>query len=384
MSEEGELTKASKLFQTIGFIIVVTGAIMLLLSFYLNPTQFFGIPQEISAIISGALLSVGFILMMAGIFVMSFLGTRKLVIKRETFSILKCSSPSSCEEIIIRDFKKGDHVFKELDETCIQCNQPYYISAIVHTPLKKPPKPPDYEKFRVGKFKQRKKYRTETVIGCLNHECDEKISRAHEESDYIFKPVEQTCSQCGQQMKILEISDHILKESEPLVKKEAKYAKIKSIPIKKPKHQRVSRTVLACTSEKHCSFETTREFQEGDYMMKQLQETCEKCGAPLMIKQVVEVLQNKKHAEKPPKIKSKVIKRKIEHETQVQVHCENTECNFSQIREFKEGDYIYKIEDEKCNKCGSSLIVFRIFDTKLEKPLKTKLRPTSVPSESST
>ena len=49
----------------------------------------------------------------------------------------------------------------------------------------------------------------------------------------------------------------------------------------------------------------------------------------------------------------------ISPEIRVQVVCRN--CGFKVIRNFREGDYISKIVDEKCEKCGGEMIVDLIY-----------------------
>jgi len=46
-------------------------------------------------------------------------------------------------------------------------------------------------------------------------------------------------------------------------------------------------------------------------------------------------------------------------EVKVQLTCKN--CSFKEIRNFKEGDYISKVDDKKCSKCGGDMIVDLIY-----------------------
>jgi len=43
-------------------------------------------------------------------------------------------------------------------------------------------------------------------------------------------------------------------------------------------------------------------------------------------------------------------------------------CDIKIIRDFKEGDYIFKVTDERCKKCGEPMIILAIYDVS---PTKT-------------
>jgi hypothetical protein len=79
--------------------------------------------------------SFNFIGLILGIFMISFAfnllnvgarGVPPLVKPVNTVSVIKCHK---CEYTEIRDFQKGDYIFKELDE-CKDCNNVKYIKTI--------------------------------------------------------------------------------------------------------------------------------------------------------------------------------------------------------------------------------------------------------------
>ena len=50
-----------------------------------------------------------------------------------------------------------------------------------------------------------------------------------------------------------------------------------------------------------------------------------------------------------------------------ELRCEK--CGFKVVRDYKEGDYISKVDDQKCSKCGNNLMVDLIYS--IPPPTKT-------------
>ena len=65
-------------------------------------------------------------------------------------------------------------------------------------------------------------------------------------------------------------------------------------------------------------------------------------------------------------------KKQVEHEppppTVTEIHCDNPECDFKEIRQFEAGDYILKALDAKCPKCSSTMTIEGVYVVKEEKP----------------
>ena len=65
-------------------------------------------------------------------------------------------------------------------------------------------------------------------------------------------------------------------------------------------------------------------------------------------------------------------KKPVEHEppppTVTEIHCDNPECDFKEIRQFESGDYILKPVDAKCPKCSSKMTIEGVYVVKEDKP----------------
>ncbi|MFW9955854.1 MAG: hypothetical protein ACFFD3_15000 [Candidatus Thorarchaeota archaeon] len=64
-------------------------------------------------------------------------------------------------------------------------------------------------------------------------------------------------------------------------------------------------------------------------------------------------------------------KKRVEHEppppTVTEIHCDNLECDFKEIRQFEKGDYILKPVNAKCPKCSGPMTVEGVYVVKEEK-----------------
>jgi len=65
-------------------------------------------------------------------------------------------------------------------------------------------------------------------------------------------------------------------------------------------------------------------------------------------------------------------KKQVEQEppppTVTEIHCDNPECDFKEIRQFESGDYVLKPLDAKCPKCSSKMTIEGVYVVKEEKP----------------
>ncbi|MCF2137206.1 MAG: hypothetical protein K9W43_08185 [Candidatus Thorarchaeota archaeon] len=50
--------------------------------------------------------------------------------------------------------------------------------------------------------------------------------------------------------------------------------------------------------------------------------------------------------------------------TVTEIRCDNPECDFKEIRNYEEGDYILKALDAKCPRCGSSMTIQGVYVVK--------------------
>lgn len=53
--------------------------------------------------------------------------------------------------------------------------------------------------------------------------------------------------------------------------------------------------------------------------------------------------------------------------TITEIRCDNAECDFKEIRDFKKGDYILKVVNETCPKCQSQMTIEGVYVIKEEK-----------------
>ncbi len=64
-------------------------------------------------------------------------------------------------------------------------------------------------------------------------------------------------------------------------------------------------------------------------------------------------------------------KKPAEHEppppTVTEIHCDNTSCDFKEIREFQSGDYVLKPVEAKCPKCRSAMTIEGVYVVREDK-----------------
>jgi hypothetical protein len=64
-------------------------------------------------------------------------------------------------------------------------------------------------------------------------------------------------------------------------------------------------------------------------------------------------------------------KKPTEHEppppTVTEIHCDNSSCDFKEIREFQSGDYILKPVAAKCPKCESAMTIEGVYVVREDK-----------------
>ena len=54
--------------------------------------------------------------------------------------------------------------------------------------------------------------------------------------------------------------------------------------------------------------------------------------------------------------------------TVTEIHCDNPECDFKEIRQFESGDYVLKPIDAKCPKCSGTMTIEGVYVVKEDKP----------------
>ncbi len=128
-------------------------------------------------------------------------------------------------------------------------------------------------------------------------------------------------------------------------------------------------TLISCENSS-CKHTIIRDFQKNDYVFKELEEKCSKCGSNSYIekitlmptKKVKETIEKGLRAKKP-----KMTKEEKKFKTVTTLKCENSECDFSKIRNFELNDYVFKtFDDMNCSKCGSTLYISEISHKKSE------------------
>jgi hypothetical protein len=53
--------------------------------------------------------------------------------------------------------------------------------------------------------------------------------------------------------------------------------------------------------------------------------------------------------------------------TVTEIHCDNPECDFKEIRQFEQGDYILKPLNAKCPKCADTMTIEGVYVVKEDK-----------------
>ncbi len=69
-------------------------------------------------------------------------------------------------------------------------------------------------------------------------------------------------------------------------------------------------------------------------------------------------------------------KKTVEHKppppTTTEILCNSSNCDFKEIRNFEMGDYILKLLDAKCPKCGSAMTIEGVYVVKEETESETE------------
>lgn len=199
--DEEEKSKGSNILQIISIILIIASSTLILSSLGLLPN----FPKDKNFLNYGMfLLAPAFFILFLSILT----GAGKGVKKFEVFTSIKCQD-SSCKYVLIRDFKRNDFVFKQLEDLCPKCNSHIYIADISSIPTKKFKEIPE-KALRSKKPKQdkkEKKLKTITTLKCDNSECNFIKTRNFEPNDYVFKKIDdKTCSKCGSVLYISKIS----------------------------------------------------------------------------------------------------------------------------------------------------------------------------------
>lgn len=187
MSEEkGEPTKLGKILRNIGLFLTFMGIFITMMVFM---PYLYGISLDmIFAYIGMGMIFGGMVLTIISAFLRSFK-------KYQTFSYLKCET-ETCDYKEIRDFRKGDFVFKEIDRSCKKCGTKLHVAQIAHIPTK------DYKikdlKIKDRKLKPEKEvFITKTLIKCNGSNCNYEEIRDFKDGDTVFKELDaQACKTC--------------------------------------------------------------------------------------------------------------------------------------------------------------------------------------------
>ncbi|MHA1380308.1 MAG: hypothetical protein ACTSRG_18210 [Candidatus Helarchaeota archaeon] len=200
MEQKGE-SRTSSIFQTIGAVLLMIAIFLVFAGLGMIP----GFPPDQDFLNYGMFLVVpAFFILLLSV----FSGLNKDANNMEVFTTLQCKE-SSCKQIIIRDFKINDYVFKEVDEICPKCKSKMFISDISSIATKKIKERPE-KSFKSKKpkiDKKEKNLKTITTLKCKNSGCDFLKTREFLINDYIFKTFnDQKCPKCGSSLYISEIS----------------------------------------------------------------------------------------------------------------------------------------------------------------------------------
>ena len=199
--DEEEKSKSSSIFQTIGIILFFISFFLILSGLGFMPN----FPKDQNLLNYGmTLFAPAFFFLILS--VLTVLG--KEIKKSEVFTTIQCQN-SSCKYVLIRDFKRNDFVFKELEDYCPKCSSPCYITEVSSIPIKnfkeKPIKGLRSKKPKVDK--KERKFKTITTLKCENSECNFIKMRDFKLKDYVFKKIDdKTCFKCGSNLYISEIS----------------------------------------------------------------------------------------------------------------------------------------------------------------------------------
>ncbi|NHI93230.1 MAG: hypothetical protein EAX96_12090 [Candidatus Lokiarchaeota archaeon] len=195
--DRGEMRKSGSILRGIGMFLMIMGMFFVIMVMF---------PFLYGITLDQSFSFIGFIMAIVG-FGLLFISMFLRIVKRyESFSFLKCSL-EKCEYNEVRDFHKGDYVFKELERTCKKCGSNMYINQIAELPLKMY-KTEEYPIKDKKPDKDKEKFITKTLIKCDDPSCDYEETRDFQENDVVFKKIEnKKCSKCNSLLYIHEIHD---------------------------------------------------------------------------------------------------------------------------------------------------------------------------------
>ena len=121
-------------------------------------------------------------------------------------------------------------------------------------------------------------------------------------------------------------------------------------------------TTIKCRN-KNCNQKIIRDFKLYDYVFKELEEPCTKCNSKMIISEIASI-PIKKVKDIPENVikskKSKPDKKEKNLKTITTLKCRNSDCDFKKDRDFQLNDYVFKIYNETCQKCGSRIYISEI------------------------
>ena len=193
--ERGEMRKSGSILRGIGMLLMFLGMFLILMVMF---PFLYGINlDQIFSWIGLGLAMGGFVFLVLSFFL-------RIIKKHETFTFIKCSK-EDCKYEEIRDFRKGDYIFKELTRNCKKCGSNLYVDQIAHLPLKKYHKK-EYPIKDRKLDKEKEVFITKTVVRCDNEQCDFEEIRDFQENDVIFEVLEgQKCKKCNSILYVHEI-----------------------------------------------------------------------------------------------------------------------------------------------------------------------------------
>lgn len=123
MSEEASpVARVSSLFLIVVFIALALSIASLYLA-----VEAFTSQQELSA---GYFLMIGFVGLGVSLYMLLQIRARALRLTFKTQPVVTTIVCKSCDFKNVREFKRGDYIFKELDDSCPKCKEKMKISSI--------------------------------------------------------------------------------------------------------------------------------------------------------------------------------------------------------------------------------------------------------------
>ncbi|MHA1800069.1 MAG: hypothetical protein ACTSVY_16630 [Candidatus Helarchaeota archaeon] len=200
LNDKGEQRKIGKIFRFIGMLILMIGMFLIMITVF---PFFYGINLEPA--LNQLLSMVGFGFGIVGFILISLSMFLRIQKRFETFTFLKCMD-DQCNYQEVRDFRKGDYIFKELERKCKKCKSNLYIYQIAHLPLKKYQTEEFKIKDRDYEDKKEDKHITKTILKCVDPNCKFEQIRDFQKGDIVFKELEgKKCTICNSNLYISEI-----------------------------------------------------------------------------------------------------------------------------------------------------------------------------------